>query len=318
MRFEAVRPLAQVTRSGVVESLHHGALVALAADGAVAFSIGDPDVAVYPRSALKPLQAAAMLAAGLELTGESLAIACGSHAGSPHHVAVVTAMLASAGLDPSALANTADLPLDRTCADDLVRAGGAAAPITQNCSGKHAAMLMTCVANGWPVAGYLERDHPLQRHLDDWIGGACGGLLHVGIDGCGAPTAMVSLAGLACAVRALVADGGPVAAAMRAHPDLVDGNGRADTELMRAAPGLVVKGGAEAVAIAAVDDGRTVALKLADGGDRARAAVLVAALQRLGISTGDFTAPPILGHGRPVGAVDVVWEHVTPDQPATH
>ena len=297
-------PIAVTTRSGADESVHRGAVVALGADGAVAWSVGDPDVAIYARSALKPLQAAAMVAAGLALDDRLLAVVCASHDGRPEHVAAVRAILDRAGIDESCLANTPTLPLDEGAMHDAIRAGVAPAPILQNCSGKHAGMLATAVINGWPTAGYTAADHPVQRMIVAALERTIGPVRHIGVDGCGAPAAMVSLSGLAQAVRALAVDGHPVHRAMTGHPDMVGGPTRDVTRLMRLVPGLMAKDGAEGVHIAALADGRAVALKVADGGGRARAPVMVAALRSLGVELdADAVPEAILGHGEPVGHV---------------
>lgn len=308
MRFEDVGPLAVVTRSGVVESVHHGALVALAADGSVAFAVGDPEVAIYPRSSLKPLQAQALLDLGVPLAGAGLAIACASHSGCREHLTAVRALLEAFGLDESALRNTPTLPLDADCAAAAIRVGGSPSSLQQNCSGKHAAMLAACVANGWSREDYLDPDHPVQLAITQSLAAQTGAVAHVGVDGCGAPTAMVSLRGLADALRTIAGARAPVWSAMTSFPGLVAGPGRADTLLMETVDGLVAKGGAEAVAVAALPDGRAVALKIADGYDRAAAPVLAAALRRLHVDLGGFVSPPVLGHGRPVGAVAAIWE----------
>lgn len=303
MRIDAVAPVAEVTRNERIESIHHGAVVALAGDGSTALTVGDPDVAVYPRSALKPLQAEAMLQAGLVLEPQLLAVACGSHGGEPVHVAAVRRILDGCGLNESALDNSSALPLSTAAAHAVLRAGGGPSALAQNCSGKHAAMLATCVVNGWSLGDYLDVAHPVQRAIDTYLANAAGAVLHTGIDGCGAPTAMLSLVGLARAVRNLAVTGAASYVAMTTWPELVDGAGRADTSLMRAVPGLIAKSGAEAVYVAAGGDGRAVALKIADGNDRARLAVMLAALTSLGFDVSGVSVPPVLGHGRPVGAV---------------
>jgi len=300
---DAIVPVAETTRNGAVESIHHGIVVALAADGSTAWSAGDPSTAVYPRSSLKPLQAQALVDAGLALEPPELAIACGSHAGESVHLDTVTRMLARFGLTHAALRNTPDLPLSTAAAAAVVRAGGGPTALFQNCSGKHASMLAMCVVNGWSLDDYLDLDHPLQKLIDASVAAAAGGVSHTGIDGCGAPTAMITLTGLARAVRELAVGRTATFAAMTAHPDLVDGEGRADTTLMRVVPDLVAKGGAEAVYVAAHADGRAVALKIADGGDRARLPVMLAALRLLGFDVDAVPVPPVLGHSQPVGEV---------------
>jgi L-asparaginase II len=303
-----VVPVALTTRSGVVESIHHGIVLAVDRDGRVARQAGNPAAAVYPRSALKPLQAHAMLASGLVLDDEALAVACASHSGEPGHTAVVERILASAGLDPGALRNTADFPVSRPAAAAVIRAGGGPAPLFQNCSGKHAAMLATCVVNGWSIEDYLDEHHPLQQAITATIVRLAGGVAHNGIDGCGAPTAVVSLSGMVAAVRTIATSGDATYRAMVTHPALVAGDERSDTIVMRAVPGLMAKAGAEGIGVAAHPDGRAVGVKIADGADRARVAVLLDALAALGFDVADV-APAVLavlGHGRPVGEVSSV------------
>jgi L-asparaginase II len=245
-----------------------------------------------------------MLACGLDLSVDGLAVACGSHAGQPVHTAAVRELLAAFGLDAGALQNTPTRPLDRTTAEGHIRSGVGPTALYQNCSGKHAAMLATCVVNGWRLDSYLDPGHPLQQAIEQWIGRAAGGVEHSGIDGCGAPTPMTSLRGLAEAFRALALERSAAYRAMTARPDLVAGDKREDTLLMRAVPGLVSKGGAEAIGVVTLGDGRTIAMKVADGSERARLPVMLALLDRLGVEvpTDSVLVPPILGHGRPVGA----------------
>jgi L-asparaginase II len=300
---DAVVPIAETTRNGVVESLHFGAVVAIAADGLAAWTAGDPDVDVYPRSALKPLQAQAMHDAGFDAELDELALAAASHSGEPQHLDVVRRILAKAGLDETALRNTPALPLSRTVAAGVLRAGGEPSALLQNCSGKHAAMLATSVTNGWDMASYLDVDHPVQKLIDAYIAAAAGGVSHTGVDGCGAPTAMVTLTGLAFAMRALALGDTAVYRAMRRYPELVAGPARDDTVLMLAVPGLVSKGGAEGIHAVAHPDGRAVAVKVADGAERARLPVMLAALRSLGFDVDAVHASPILGHGRAVGEV---------------
>lgn len=297
----AVAPIAVTTRSGIVESVHHGVVVALDAGGSVVLAVGDPSTTVYPRSSLKPLQAEAMLDAGLDVTPVQLAVACASHRGQAIHIDTVRSLLASVGLTADDLQNTPDRPLDPEAARDLIRAGGEPSSLLQNCSGKHAAMLATCVVNGWDIGTYLEADHPLQVAIDGHVAARTGGVLHTGVDGCGAPTAAVTLEGIARAFAAVATAGGDVFRAMTARPELVSGEGGTDTTVMRAVPGLMIKGGAEGVVVAALADGRAVAIKVADGAARAGLPVVLDVLHLLGVDTGDVAPPPILGHGRPVG-----------------
>ncbi|MBM6401516.1 asparaginase [Phycicoccus sonneratiae] len=307
--------LAHVVRGGVVESAHRASVAVTAPDGSVLHAWGAPHDPVFPRSSNKPLQALAMLRAGLRLPPPHLALACASHSGEPVHLDGVREMLADAGLTESDLLNTPDLPYDPVERDTWVAAGRTARPLAQNCSGKHAAMLATCRANGWDTTTYLDPEHPLQRAtaatLEDLAGEP---VAATAVDGCGAPVMAISLAGLARAFGRLAgADPGTpeaeVAAAMRAHPELVGGTRRDVTALMGGTAGLVAKDGAESVYAVGLADGRGVALKVADGGQRARPVVLAAVLRRLGVASeayGRLEEAPVLGHGEPVGAVVAV------------
>lgn len=308
--------VAEVRRSGFVEGHHHGSVVALAADGSRAFSVGYVDVPVFPRSSNKPMQAAGMLRAGLDLDGELLALAAASHSGEPMHLDGVRRILAGVGLKESALGTPPDYPVDEVERLSYVRAGHAPAPLAMNCSGKHAAMLATCVVNGWPVAGYLSPEHPVQVAIRDTVEDMAGEkVTAVGVDGCGAPLFALSLGGLARAFRACVlGEVGSaerrVADAMRAHPAYAGGSRRDVTRLMEGVAGLLAKDGAEGVYAAALPDGRAVALKIGDGASRARPPVMVAALRALGVAEAPVLAElaqtPVLGGGRRVGEVRAV------------
>ncbi|WP_308121927.1 asparaginase, partial [Actinotalea ferrariae] len=307
--------LAEVVRGDLVESVHRGHLVVLAPDGRVVVEVGDPDAVIWPRSSLKPLQAVAMLAAGLDVDDEGLALACASHSGTDVHLAVVRRVLDAAGLAEADLRNTPDLPLDADAAFAWRAAGRGPTSLTQNCSGKHAAMLATCVAAGWDVRSYLDPGHPLQQAVRATVEGLTGvPVASTSVDGCGAPLLSTTVRGLAralgriaaaastdapadaaatddaattaatTAARTGTAADGPraplarVARAMSSRPDLVGGPGRDVTAVMRAVPGLVAKDGAEGVYAAGLPDGSGVAFKVEDGSGRPRPAVLVAAL----------------------------------------
>ena len=313
---ESFAPVAITSRSGLDESVHFGAVVALGPTGEIEFAIGDASAIVFPRSSNKPMQAVAMVRAGLSLPPDLLALVCASHDGTPMHTDRALRILATAGLDESALANTASLPLDTASAEAVLRAGGPRTSLLMNCSGKHSGMLATCVHNGWAHdPSYLAMDHPLQVAITDAIDELCDEPhAHIGIDGCGAPAHAMSLVGLARAFRAIAvgaagAAGDEVYAAMTGHPEMVGGERRDVTAFMRHVPGLVAKDGADGVFAAALPDGRAIALKIADGGDRARPPVMVAAMQRLGIDTTAVAAlveEKIMGHGRQVGSVRAI------------
>jgi len=187
-----------------------------------------------------------------------------------------------------------------------------------NCSGKHAAMLATCVTAGWPTASYTDPGHPLQAEIRRAVERLTGETVAaVGVDGCGAPLFGLSLTGLARAFSALVrADPGTperrVADAMRAHPEWTSGTARPERALMEAVPGLLLKSGAEGVEALALADGRAVAFKIDDGAARARPAVTVALLRALGAgddpaveadTLAELARPPVLGGGRVVGEI---------------
>ncbi|MCC2321005.1 asparaginase [Cellulomonas xiejunii] len=308
-------PLALVHRGDLVESVHLGHVVVLAPDGSVRDALGDPDVVVWPRSSLKPVQAVAMLDHGLDAAGEDLALVCASHSGEAGHLDVVQRLLAGAGLTEDDLRNTPDWPLSPEAAWLRRAAGHGPAPLTQNCSGKHAGMLATCRAAGWPTDGYLEPAHPLQRAVVATAAELTGvPVEHVTVDGCGAPLLSSTLTGLARAFGTIAAaaargDGSAparVGRAMAAHPWHVGGTGRDVTAFMAAVPGLVAKDGADGVYAAGLPDGGAVALKVLDGSARPRAVVLAAALGLAGVDPAAVAAvadTPVLGHGRPVGAV---------------
>jgi L-asparaginase II len=244
-----------------------------------------------------------------------LALASASHSGEDFHVAAVREMLASCGLGEEALQNTPDYPVDEASREAVIRAGGTRLPITQNCSGKHAAMLATCVVNGWDVATYRDPSHPLQEAIAATLEELTGDqIAATAVDGCGAPVMAVTLAGLARAFgRIASAPAGTheaqVADAIRANPEYLGGTGRDVTVLVRSTPGLIAKDGAESVYAVGLADGRGVALKVADGYPRAKPVILAAVLRRLGVESSGLAqleSSPVLGHGEPVGAIVAV------------
>lgn len=304
--------VAHVWRNELVESVHHGSVVGLDADGSIAFTVGQPGALMYPRSSAKPLQAVAMVRNGLSLDGELLALGCASHPGEDFHVEGVRRILAGAGLTPADLQCTPDLPRHEPSRVALIAAGVAPAPLYMNCSGKHSAMLATCVAHDWPTRTYRDPAHPLQVAVHDTIEElASERVAATAVDGCGAPLFGTSLIGLARAFRAVATapEGAAehrVRVAMHTYPEWVGGTGSEVAALMRALPGAVAKDGAEGVHAVGLPDGRAVALKIADGSARARSVVMVAALRRLGVTTPGLdrlAEVPVLGHGEPVGAI---------------
>ncbi|GAB2888683.1 asparaginase [Myroides odoratimimus subsp. xuanwuensis] len=305
-------------------------MVALGRDGEVDWAVGAVDVPVLPRSCNKPLQAVAMVRAGLDLPPELLALASASHSGEDFHVEGVRRILSSVGLDEAALQTPEDYPLEDRLRDQVVRAGGGRSSILMNCSGKHAAMLATCVVNGWDTATYLNPEHPLQRHVTATFAELTGEPIDtVAVDGCGAPLLSTSLVGLARAFRTISLDkldqrngaerrngadqrGWGVGDAIRRHPEWVSGTERDERRLLDAIPGAIGKAGAESCYAVALPDGRAFALKVDDGAPRARPVVMAAALVRAGVDTepgvdgaavrrtGEHV---LLGGGRAVGEI---------------
>jgi L-asparaginase II len=314
-----MRVLVEVERAGFIESRHLGAVVVTGADGTVQATAGDPAMPVYLRSCAKPLQALAVWSLGVEralgLDAVALAVAAGSHAGEPEHVAVVRTVLAAAGLDERALRCPPALPLDA----DARRAADGPAAIYHNCSGKHAYMLAGAVTRGWDPGNYTAREHPVQAMASDVIADLAGvAIEHIGVDGCGVPVHALALRGLATAYARIgaraAADEGPAAliAALRRHPLMIAGHGQLDTVLLEATGGRVLsKVGAEGCAAAVnLATCQGLAVKVLDGAPRARGPALVAALRALGWLDERELAPvleavtrPVLGGGEPVGTV---------------
>jgi L-asparaginase II len=311
-------PLVTATRDGLVESVHYGSAIALEADCTTVAAAGAPLAPFYPRSSLKPLQAVAMVRAGLELPGDLLALAAASHSGGAKHRQGALRILEQYGLSVSDFENSRDLPYGAGEREEWLRNGGRSTQLTQNCSGKHAAMVATCTINGWPVKGYLDPSHPLQQLVAKTVLDLTDeGPFAVSTDGCGTPLFALTLQGMARAFGVIAKaaaddDGGPasqsaeaaVGLAMQGHPDMVAGEGRDVTALMRLLPGSVAKDGFEGVQLVGLPDGAAVAVKISDGGDRARMPATVKLLAALGVDTAPLSSiatAPVLGGGHQVG-----------------
>jgi L-asparaginase II len=297
--------LAEYVRDGFVESVHRGYLLALNADGSTNLALGNSEQLIFPRSCVKSIQGAAMVRAGLKLEPRLLGLACSSHSGSAEHLSAVREILALAKLDETAL----QCMLDRPLGEEDRRAWGDKPPtrISMNCSGKHAAMLLTCVTNGWRIESYLDQAHPLQIAIKTEIEALAGEAITLtSTDGCGAPLFLMSLAGLARAIRAITLSTDEVhqsvMSASRAFPVMVAGKGRLTTQMMEAVSGLYMKDGAEAVEVASMTDGRTLVFKVADGSLRPFRVLVHAGLQRLGIDS-PYEAENVLGGDRIIGAI---------------
>ena len=297
--------LAEYVRDGFVESVHRGYLLALNADGSTALELGDSSSLIFPRSCVKSIQGAAMVRAGLKLEPRLLALGCSSHSGSNEHLSAVREILAMAKLDESALQCMLDKPLG-----DLERREWGDKPATRismNCSGKHAAMLLTCVVNGWPTSNYLDPVHPLQVAIKTELESLAGEKITLtSTDGCGAPLFLLSVAGLARAIRNITISKDPihqeVMAASRAFPEMVAGKGRLTTQMIEAVPGLYMKDGAEAVEVASMPDGRTLVFKVSDGSLRPFRVLVHAGLKKLGIDS-PYEPENVLGGDRVIGNI---------------
>ena len=303
-------------RGGAVESEHRVAWCVVEPDGAV---VGpDPDLPVFARSAVKPLQALGSVRVGvLERFGlgdRHLALACASHGGSAVHVATVAEVLAACELVEDALACGPELPIDPRAA-----AGVRPSRIRHNCSGKHAFGLAFAASEGWRPGGYIDKGHPLQDAMENGLAEATGvrpGELTRATDGCGMRTFSVPIGRLAAAFGRLASGGlgeagEQLSAAMSAHPGLVAYDGAIDTELMRAHPKLVSKIGAEGVLGIGLPDGRGAALKVLDGATRALDVVAPLLLEEhweIAVDTPALrtlrTGPVLNSRGEPVGGAE--------------
>jgi L-asparaginase II len=270
----------QVRRGDVVEATHLVHAVAVR-DGAVVAEAGEPDQVAYLRSSAKPLQALPLVRAREDLTTEEIAIASASHLASPEQLAAVRSLLAKA-----------------PAGEDELECGPEPTPLRHNCSGKHAGMLALCRAHGWASGGYRLATHPVQHACLAEVCAAAdvaAAEIPTAVDGCGVVTFALPLERMALAFSRFEAlDGGDrVAAAMRAHPDLIRGPMAADTLLMRELEGWTAKGGAEGLLCAAGTAGLGIAVKVEDGNMRAMRPAVAELLRRLGIETGELGVEPL-------------------------
>ncbi|MDW8325735.1 MAG: asparaginase [Anaerolineales bacterium] len=304
------QPLIEVTRGGLVESHHAGAIAVADARGRLRAGYGDPQHVAFLRSTAKPLQVLPLLESGAarayDLTPREIAVACASHTGSAQHLEAVRNLLAKAGLTEADLGCGAHLPDDAETRAQLLRERTEPTPLYNNCSGKHAGMLALAKFNGWPLTDYLDPQHPVQRLILRAVAEMLGlpeESVMLGVDGCSAPNFAAPLVNAAAAFARLADPRGlpPARAeavraavgAMQLHPELVHGAGKSDTELMRARPGIIIaKRGAEGFqgiglapgALGAGSPALGIALKIADGdgAGRAVAAAAVEVLRQLG------------------------------------
>jgi len=330
---ERVVPLVHVLRGGVLESVHRGAL-AVAEGEHLVLTRGEADQVVFYRSTSKPLQALVGVTSGAAdafgLTPQELALAAGSHSTRPEHVATARRILEKAGVPESALGCGGHYAFDTDEADRQRRETDVPLAVWSNCSGKHALMLAAAKHLGLDLDTYLDPAHPVQVEIRRHVALLCGiepAAVRVGVDGCSAPAFAVPLGAMAVSLsRFGRPDGMPadvaeaarrVGAAMHAHPDMVGGPGRFDTDLMASSAAvLLAKAGAEGVhGVAAPQRGLGLVVKAEDGRDRGYRLVVVAALERLGLLTATEAAgirsrqcDPVVRslRGRPVGSLEVV------------
>jgi L-asparaginase II len=281
----------EVVRGEIVESRHLAHAVAVR-DGAIVESAGDAGLLTGFRSSAKPIQALPAIRARADLAEAEIAIACASHLARPEQLDAVRTLLAKA-----------------PATEDELECGAEPTPLEHNCSGKHAAMLALCRAEGWESPGYRLLEHPCQQAMLAEVAAAAEidpDAIPVGVDGCGVPTFGLTLERMAYTFSRLEAlDGGAAAVqAMRSHPELIRGPGSGDTELMRALPGWAAKGGAEALLCATSPDGLGIAVKVEDGSGRAVRTAAAAFLGRLGFDPGELGSVPLENsHGEIVGAL---------------
>jgi L-asparaginase II len=304
----------QTVRSGLVESVDQVDVFACDPSGGELWRSGDPDIPLFYRSAVKPFQAHVVVAAGVELPDEHLAVVSASHGGYPVHVAIVRRILADGGLDESALQCPAVWPLSSRARALQLRCGVARPQrLFQNCSGKHAGMLRACVAAGWPTDSYLDPDHPLQRRIIELVGEVTEvDPYPVGIDGCGSPTLRGSVRGLARAFALLGSAGRftRVAGAVARFPALVADNVRADGRLAMWWGGPVKVGAEGLIGLSA--GGIGLAAKSRAGRPEVAVAAVIEAGREIGLLSPamedglrDVANPPIFGGGNRVGRLVV-------------
>jgi L-asparaginase II len=290
-----------VMRGTTIESRHRASLAVVDTTGRVVAAAGAADAAVFPRSAIKPIQALPVVESGaadrFAFTDAEIALCCASHGGEPAHTAAAASMLSRAGLGLQDLECGAHLPYHVPSQHALIRAGEAPTALHNNCSGKHAGMLATAVHLGEQTRGYVRAEHPVQRRVERAYEEMCGiALSHAprGIDGCSLPQIAIPLAALA---RGMARFGAPddlpparaaacrrIAAALVANPFMIAGSGRFCTAAMEIAAGkAIVKTGAEGVYMAAIPaKGLGIAIKIEDGAARAAEVALATLLARYG------------------------------------
>ncbi len=322
----------EVWRGAIVESRHVVSVAVADGAGRIRARAGDADLVAFARSAIKPIQALPLVEDGIAdrygLTDDELALVCASHNGEPAHVAVARSILSRIGVSEEQLGCGPDRPFGDAAARALAATGEKPRRIHNNCSGKHAGMMALALGHGWPIAGYVRQDHPVQRRMLEvvaqWSDVAAQDI-GMAVDGCGVVTFALRLSALAAMfgrfagqARRGAAGAARIARAMAQHPDMVAGEGRLDTDLVRVTGGRVLaKVGAEGVFAALVPGAELgVVIKVVDGGKRAAAPALIGVLRALGVITGEevgalasYAEPDVLNtRGERVGALRAVVE----------
>lgn len=314
---QAATPVAEIIRDSQVESIHHGIVSVVDAEGKSLLSRGNTRVAVYPRSTLKPLQAITVLNTGVELTDLELALTTASHSGSRQHRDAVADFLTRHQLGQSLLQCPADWPLDRSERAQML-ADGESEPsqLAMNCSGKHSGFLAACQHMGWELDNYLEPSHPLQRAIlatiEEYTGES---VAHQSVDGCGAPLFAVSVEGLSTAMARIVSEDTVASrrllTAVSRHPWAIAGEGHPNTVVIERLGGIA-KIGAEGLVVIALPSGVAVAVKILDGSMRATTPVAIEALRKVGAvdsPTADallsLTSETVTGGSQVIGGLHV-------------
>ncbi|KAF0227782.1 MAG: L-asparaginase thermolabile family [Beijerinckiaceae bacterium] len=291
--------LVEITRGGIVESFHHGAVAVVDADGKLVLGLGDINRPIFPRSAVKGFQALPLIESGaaerFQLTNAEIAMSCASHSGEPEHVGAAASMLGKAGLDLHCLECGAHWPMGEKAARALAAEGRTPLTLHNNCSGKHSAFLCVAVQEGHDPKGYIAPNHPLMREITASLGAMTDYNLAktaVGVDGCSIPTFAIPLRNIAhgfarfATGQGLPPERAKAAARLRkavaAEPFFVAGSGRFDTVVMEALrERAFIKTGAEGVYCAALPEvGLGIALKIEDGAGRAAETAMAALLAR--------------------------------------
>lgn len=301
LKFKDLVPLTTLTRGGMAESFHSGVAVLIDPDGNILQELGNSKAAMFPRSALKPVQALAMRELGLDLSGPELVLSMASHLGTKEHRSLVESLLAKNGFSES------DLQCPVANPSSIAAKGDPTSRLAMNCSGKHAAFLATCKINGWETDNYLEPEHPLQKAFMDKVEQLSGEKVHLTTtDGCGAPLFAISTLGLARAISAFMRSGADLFEAAKQSPWVIGDHDSADAVFLE--HGLMAKIGAEGVFVVGLDTGEALAIKIGDGNLRAALLVALKMLENNGLISREISegiwqkvAPKVLGGNRVVG-----------------